>query len=164
MYGPAVRRKRFSSSCRFAVSHQCIRPHIGVVLRATMQMSAPAFSLPARPQVGPFGSQVSQAPGRPFLHLFSSSRPRPPQQKTQNENCRSQPWVGPPSRLAQRALVDWTRDCRPSSPASGRPGTRFQGRSMPLRLSTSRAASDRRKLTSARAVAASFALVAIPAE
>ena len=26
MYGPAVRRKRFSSSCRFAVLHQCIRP------------------------------------------------------------------------------------------------------------------------------------------
>src|SRR3982074_3330534 len=29
MYGPAVRCKRFSSSCRFAVLHQCIRPLIG---------------------------------------------------------------------------------------------------------------------------------------
>jgi hypothetical protein len=55
MYGPAVRRKRFSSSCRFAVSHQCIRPLIGAVLRATMDISAPAFSLPARPQVGHLG-------------------------------------------------------------------------------------------------------------
>jgi hypothetical protein len=66
--------------------------------------------------------------------------------------------------LAQRALVARTRDCRRSSPASGTPRTRYQGRSMPLRLSTSCAVSDRRKLTSARAVAASFALVAIPAE
>src|SRR5260370_13150564 len=29
MYGPAARCKRFSSSCRFAVLHQCIRPLIG---------------------------------------------------------------------------------------------------------------------------------------
>ncbi len=29
MYGPAVRRKRFSSICRLAVLHQCIRPLIG---------------------------------------------------------------------------------------------------------------------------------------
>jgi hypothetical protein len=44
------------------------------VLRATMDISAPAFSLPAKPQVGYLGYQCSQAPGRPFLHLFSSSR------------------------------------------------------------------------------------------
>jgi hypothetical protein len=48
---------------------------------------------------------------------------------------------------------------RPATPERG-----YQGTSMPLRLSTSSAASDRRKLTSARAVSASFALVAIPAE
>jgi hypothetical protein len=39
-----------------------------------LSFSAPAFSLPARPQVGHSGHQFSQAPGRPFLHLFSSSR------------------------------------------------------------------------------------------
>ena len=31
MYGPAVRRKRFSSICRLAVLHQCIRPLIGAL-------------------------------------------------------------------------------------------------------------------------------------
>jgi hypothetical protein len=44
------------------------------VLRATMDISAHAFSLAARPQVGQVGHQFSRAPGRPFLHLFSSSR------------------------------------------------------------------------------------------
>ena len=29
MYGPAARRKRFSSICRMWVLHQCIKPHIG---------------------------------------------------------------------------------------------------------------------------------------
>ena len=29
MYGPAARRKRFSSICQMWVLHQCIRPHIG---------------------------------------------------------------------------------------------------------------------------------------
>jgi len=59
MYGPAVHRKRFSSICRLAVLHQCIRPLIGAccaVLRAIMDISAPAVSLPDRPQAGPFGS------------------------------------------------------------------------------------------------------------
>jgi hypothetical protein len=41
------------------------------------------------------------------------------------------------------AAVAGTRDCRRSSPASGAPRTRVQGRSMPLRLSTACAASDR---------------------
>jgi hypothetical protein len=44
------------------------------MLRATMDISAPAFSLPAKPQVGYLGYQCAQAPGRPFLQLFSSSR------------------------------------------------------------------------------------------
>ena len=35
------------------------------VLRATMDISAPAFSLAGRPQVGHLGYQCSQAPGRP---------------------------------------------------------------------------------------------------
>jgi hypothetical protein len=44
------------------------------MLRATMDISAPAFSLPARPQMGHLGYQCSHAPGRPVLHLVSSSR------------------------------------------------------------------------------------------
>src|SRR5258708_40372793 len=47
----------------------------------------------------------------------------------------------------------------------GPPGTfPDQGRSIPLRLSTSRAGAEPRKLTSARAVAGSFALAETPAE
>src|SRR5262245_44393194 len=48
--------------------------------------------------------------------------------------------------------------------ACQRPGTQYQGTSMPFRLRMSNAASERRKLTNARAVAASFALAAMPAE
>jgi hypothetical protein len=51
MYGPAVRRKRVSSSWWSAVLHQCIRPSIRVVrLRAIMDISARAISLADRPQ------------------------------------------------------------------------------------------------------------------
>jgi hypothetical protein len=75
MYGAAVRCKRFSSICRLWVLHQCIRPRVGaVVLRAIMDISARAFSLPARPQVGHSGHQGSHVPGRPVLHFVSSSR------------------------------------------------------------------------------------------
>jgi hypothetical protein len=51
-----------------------------VVLRAIMDISAPAFSLAARPRTDHLGHQGSQAPGRPVLHLVSSSR-RPRQEK-----------------------------------------------------------------------------------
>ena len=44
------------------------------MLRTIMDISAPAFSLAARPQTGHLGHQGSQAPGRPVLHLVSSSR------------------------------------------------------------------------------------------
>jgi hypothetical protein len=75
MYGAAVRCKRFSSICRLWVLHQCIRPRVGaVVLRAIMDISARAFFLAVRPQVGHSGHQGSHAPGRPVLHLVSSSR------------------------------------------------------------------------------------------
>ena len=77
MYGPAARRKRYSSIWRRAVLHQCIRPFIGARrLLAIMDISAPAILLADRPRVGHFGSQCSHAPGRPNLHLVSSSRER----------------------------------------------------------------------------------------
>src|SRR3982751_3755445 len=52
----------------------------GVVPRAIMDISAPAISLADRPRLGHLGHQCSQAPGRPDLHLVSSSR-RPRQVK-----------------------------------------------------------------------------------
>src|ERR1041384_2886944 len=45
-----------------------------VLLRAIMDISAPAGSLADRPQRGHSGHQCSQAPGRPNLHLVSISR------------------------------------------------------------------------------------------
>ena len=75
MYGPAVRCKRFSSSWHSAVLHQCIRSLIGaVLLRTIMDISARAFSLADRPRRAIWVTSVSHAPGRPILHLFSSSR------------------------------------------------------------------------------------------
>ena len=48
---------------------------IGVcVLRAIMDISARAISLAVRPRLGHSGHQCSHAPGRPILHLVSSSR------------------------------------------------------------------------------------------
>jgi len=43
-------------------------------LLATMDISARASSLCDRPRSGQLGHQCSQAPGRPNLHLVSSSR------------------------------------------------------------------------------------------
>ena len=44
------------------------------MLRAIMDISAPAFSLADRPRMGHLGHQGWQAPGRPVLHFVSSSR------------------------------------------------------------------------------------------
>src|SRR5258705_8340609 len=44
------------------------------VLRAIMDISAPATSLADWPRLDHLGHQFLQAPGRPNLHLFSSSR------------------------------------------------------------------------------------------
>jgi hypothetical protein len=44
------------------------------VLRAIMDISARAFSLADRPRLDHLGHQCSHAPGRPNLHLVSSSR------------------------------------------------------------------------------------------
>ena len=54
--------------------HQCIRPLGGVVVpRAIMDINA-LRSHYRTDFSGPFGHQCSQAPGRPILHLVSSSR------------------------------------------------------------------------------------------
>ena len=45
-----------------------------VLLRAIMDISARAISLTDRPRPGHVGHQCSHAPGRPILHLVSSSR------------------------------------------------------------------------------------------
>jgi hypothetical protein len=50
------------------------------LLRTIMDISARATSLAVRPQMGRLGHQCSHAPGRPILHLVSSSR-RPRQVK-----------------------------------------------------------------------------------
>ena len=44
------------------------------MLRAIMDISARAFSLPDRPRSGHLGHQCSHAPGRPILHFYLSSR------------------------------------------------------------------------------------------
>jgi len=78
MYGPAVRRKRSSSSWRLTVLHQCIRPLIGA-------RTAPGHHgyqrtcdlISGQTSVGHLGHQCSHAPGRPVLHLvWTSRRPR----------------------------------------------------------------------------------------
>ena len=75
MYGPAARRKRFRRSvgCGSCVNVSGLTLE-RVVLRATMDISAHAISLASRPRPGHQGHQCSHAPGRPILHLVSSSR------------------------------------------------------------------------------------------
>ena len=77
MYGPAARCKRFRQPGRL---RSCINVSglslERVVLRAIMDISAPAVSLA---RTGHLGHQGSQAPGRPVLHFVSSSR-RPRQE------------------------------------------------------------------------------------
>jgi hypothetical protein len=59
-----------------AALHQCIRSLIGARsgLPTIMDISARASSLADRPQAGRSGHQCSHTPGRPILHLVSSSR------------------------------------------------------------------------------------------
>ena len=72
--GRALQESSSSLGVR-AVLHQCIRPTIGAwLLRAIMDISAHAISLPDRPRLGHLGHQCSHAPGRPILHLVSFSR------------------------------------------------------------------------------------------
>jgi hypothetical protein len=75
MYGPAARCKslRQDSGERSCIDVSGLRLEC-VVLRAIMDISARAISLADRPRPGHLGHQCSHAPGRPNLHLFSSSR------------------------------------------------------------------------------------------
>jgi hypothetical protein len=75
MYGPAVRCKWILPSWRLAVLHQCIRPLIGVFCAPGHHGYQRACDLIMRQtSMGQLGHQFSHAPGRPILHLFSSSR------------------------------------------------------------------------------------------
>ena len=75
MYGPAVRCKRISSICRRWVLHQCIRPLVGAACAPGHHGCQRACVLiTGQASTGHLGHQGSHAPGRPVLHLVSSSR------------------------------------------------------------------------------------------
>ena len=86
MYGPAVRCKKI---CRVGGERSCINVSgfcLERWLLAIMDISARAISLSDRPRPGQLGHQCSQTPGRPNLHLVSSSRR--PRQVAVNSSCR----------------------------------------------------------------------------
>ena len=58
MYGPAARCKRFSSSCRFAVLHQCIRPLIGAFAPGHHGYQRACVLIKRQASTGPCGSPV----------------------------------------------------------------------------------------------------------
>src|ERR1700687_5496299 len=64
MYGPAVRCKRFSSSCRFAVLHQCIRPLIGAFAPGHHGYQRACVLISGQASSGPFGSPVFACAGK----------------------------------------------------------------------------------------------------
>ena len=67
MYGPAARRKRFSSICRLAVLHQCIRPLIGAARAPGHHGYQRACDLiSGQASNGPFGSAVFACAGKTY--------------------------------------------------------------------------------------------------
>jgi hypothetical protein len=64
MYGPAARCKRFSSSCRFAVLHQCIRPLIGAFAPGHHGYQRACVLISGQASSGPFGSPVFACAGK----------------------------------------------------------------------------------------------------
>jgi hypothetical protein len=81
-----------------------------VVLLAIMDFSARASSLSDRPRSGQLGHQCSHAPGRPNLHLVSSSR-RPRRvrcidlaksSRTPHFACSLRPWGGIKIKLIEQ--------------------------------------------------------------
>jgi hypothetical protein len=66
-----------------------------IVLRAVMDISARASSLTERPRSDQVGHQCSHAPGRPSLHLISSSR-RP--RRVTATSCKAHADNGRPER------------------------------------------------------------------
>src|SRR5712672_2890657 len=76
MYGPAVRCKRFSSSCRFAVLHQCIRPLIGAFAPGHHGYQRACVLISGQASIGPFGSPVFACAGKtdpPSLLILSQT-------------------------------------------------------------------------------------------
>jgi hypothetical protein len=69
MYGPAARCKRFSSSWRLAVLHQCIRPLIGAYAPGHHGYQRACVLISGQASTGHSGHQCSHAPGIPNLHL-----------------------------------------------------------------------------------------------
>src|SRR5262245_4344426 len=69
MYGPAVRCKRFHRlwQMRSCINVSGLRLE-RFELRAIMDISTHAISLPVRPRTGPFGSPVFACAGKPILH------------------------------------------------------------------------------------------------
>ena len=64
MYGPAARCKRFSSICRFAVLHQCIRPLIGAFAPGHHGFQRACVLINGQASIGPFGSPVFACTGK----------------------------------------------------------------------------------------------------
>ena len=64
LYGPAARCKRFSSSCRFAVLHQCIRPLIGAFAPGHHGYQRACVLISGQASIGPFGSPVFACAGK----------------------------------------------------------------------------------------------------
>src|SRR5580704_9390741 len=64
MYGPAARCKRFSSSCRVAVLHQCIRPLIGAFAPGHHGYQRACVLISGQASTGPLGSPVFACAGK----------------------------------------------------------------------------------------------------
>jgi len=64
MYGPAVRSKKISTSWRWAVLHQCIRPLIGASCSGPPWISARVRAHYRKGLNGPFGSPVFACAGK----------------------------------------------------------------------------------------------------
>jgi hypothetical protein len=89
------------------------------MLRAIMDISAPAVSLAVRPRTGHLGHQGSQAPGRPILHFVSSFR-RP------RQGNGTMSWLSPDQRLVSALLEARSAGRTPPRPGRVRPRTAAQ--------------------------------------
>src|ERR1700681_3479502 len=76
MDGPAARCKRFSSSWRLAVLHQCIRPLIGAFAPGHHGYQRACVLISGQASIGPFGSPVFACVGKtdpPSLLILSQT-------------------------------------------------------------------------------------------
>src|SRR6266566_3768023 len=93
------------------------------LLRTIMDISARAISLADRPRLGHSGHQCSHAPGRPILHLVSSSR-RPRQVKAVGLDHRTAPHFG----VFLGSCLAVVPSSRPAQAFASRAGTVKAGR------------------------------------